>query len=169
MPIVSTDIKFYLSGGAANADPDASLGDAISATEIVSATLHNLFDIVNSSEANDGDTEYRCFYVKNTHATLTLQNAVVFVQTESPSADTDEEIGLGTSAINGVEKTVADEQTAPDGETFSQANLEGAALAIGNLAPGDTKAIWFKRVISAAAAAVNNASSVLRVKGDTAA
>jgi len=168
MPIAATDIDFHLSGGAGNSDPDASLGGVISATEIVDATLHNLFDIVSSAEASAGDTEYRCFYVKNNHGTLTLQNAVVFVQTESPNTESDEEIGLGTSAINGVEQTVADEQTAPVGVTFAQANGEGSALAIGDIPPGEHKAIWFKRIISAGASAKNNDSSIIRVKGDTA-
>lgn len=169
MPIASTDIKFHLSGGAANADPNASLGGAISTTEIVGATLHNLFDIVAGAEAEAGDTEYRCFYVKNNHGTLTLQNAEIWVQTESPSTDSDEEIGLGSSAIGGTEQTVADESTAPAGVTFGQANGQGAALAIGDIPAGSHKAVWIKRVISAAAAAYNSDSSVLRVSGETAA
>jgi hypothetical protein len=168
-PIVAGDIDFHLSGGAGNSDPDASLGGAISTTQIVDATLHNLFDIVAGDEALPGDSEYRCFYVKNNHGSLTLQNAEIWVQTESPSTDSDEEIGLGTSAIGGTEQTVADESSAPAGVTFSQANGEGASLAIGNIPAGSHKAVWIKRVISATAAAYDNDSSVIRVKGETAA
>lgn len=169
MPIITGDIDFHLSGGAANAVPDASLGGIISTTQIVDATLHNLFDVVSGGESTVGDTEYRCMYVKNNHASLTLQNAEVWVQTESPSADSDEEIGLGTSAVNGIEQIVADEQTAPAGVVFSQANGQGASLAIGDIPPLEHKAIWVKRVISAVAAAYNNDSSVIRVSGETAA
>lgn len=169
MPILSTDIDYHLSGGAANSDPNASLGGVISANQIVDAGLHNLFDIVSSAEASAGDNEYRCFYVKNNHGSLTLLNAKIWVQVESPSGDTDEEIGLGTSAINGTEQTVADEQTAPAGVTFAQANGEGAALAIGDIPPGEHKAIWVKRAVSAAAAAANNDGPTFRVGGDTAA
>lgn len=168
MPIINTDIKFYLSGGAANADPNAALGGAISANEI-EAGLHNLFDQVGSAESSAGDTEYRCIYVKNTHGSITLQNAAVFVHTESPSSDTDEEIATGTAAIGGTEQTVANESTAPSGVSWSQANGAGAALAIGDLAPGEWKAIWIKRVVSVGAAAYNNDGSTLRVIGDTAA
>ncbi|MEJ1381334.1 MAG: hypothetical protein RPT95_10270 [Candidatus Sedimenticola sp. (ex Thyasira tokunagai)] len=168
MAIQATDITLQLSGGASNADPNASLGGVIS-SNAVGAGLHNLFDIVGSDEAAAGDTEGRCVYIKNNHATLTLQNAKVFVNSESPSAETDEEIGLGSSAIDGTEQTVADEDTAPVGVAFSQANGEANALAIGDLAPGQTKAIWIKRTISAGASAYNNDGTQIRIKGDTAA
>lgn len=169
MPMASTDIKAYLSGGGANSDPNASLGGVISSVELSATPLHNLFDQVASAEASAGDTEYRCIYVKNTHATLTAQNLKVYVNTESPSADTDEEIGLGTSVISGTEQTIADEDTGPVGVTFAQANGAGAALAIGDLAPGEWKAIWIKRVVSASAAAANDDGPTITFAWDTAA
>lgn len=169
MSIISTDITFQLSGGAANADPNASLGGIISSNAIVDATLQNLFDNVTGDEASAGDSEYRCLYIKNTHGTLTLQNAKVWVQTESPSSDSDELIGLGTSAIGGVEQTVADESTAPTGVTFTQSNLEAGALTIGDLAAGEWKALWIRRDILAASSAYNSDGPTLRVKGETAA
>jgi len=169
MPIVSADIDFRLSGGAANSDPNASLGGAKSSTEITAASLHNLFDQVASAESSAGDVEYRCFYVHNAHATLALQNAVIWVQTNTPASDTTVDIGLGTSAVNGTEQTVANESTAPSGVTFSAPATEGAALSIGNIPAGQHKAVWVRRTISAAAAANNLDNVVLRVKGDTAA
>jgi hypothetical protein len=169
MAILATDIKFYLSGGAANSDPNASLGGAISATEIADATLHNLFDVVSGDEASAGDTEYRCFYVKNDHGTLTLQGASVWIQTATPSADSDCLLGLGSSAVNGTEQTVADESTAPTGVTFAQADGEVNELVIGDIPPGEHKAVWIRRDISANAAAYDNDSVVIRVKGETAA
>lgn len=169
MPIVAADIKIRLSGGAANADPNASLGGAKSSTDVVDATLHNLFDIVSSDEASAGDVEYRCIYVHNGHATLTLQNAKVWIQSNTPSADTSIDIGLGTSAVNGTEQTVANESTAPTGVTFSAPAVEGSALTIGDIPAGQHKAVWVKRTVNAGAAAYNNDNFVLRVKGDTAA
>lgn len=169
MPIVSADIDFRLSGGAANSDPNAALGGAKSSTEITAASLHNLFDQVASAESSAGDVEYRCFYVHNAHGTLTLQNAVIWIQTNTPASDTTVDIGLGTSAVNGTEQTVANESTAPSGVTFSAPATEGAALSIGNIPAGQHKAVWVRRTISAAAAANNLDNVVLRVKGDTAA
>jgi hypothetical protein len=168
-PIAAGDIDYHLSGGAANNDPDAALGGAISSVELVDASLHNLFDIVGSDEAAAGDSEHRCIYVKNAHPTLTLQNAKVWIQTQTPSGDTDIQIALAGEGVNGTAETVADESTAPSGETFSAPANEGEALAIGDIPPGQHQAIWIKRNIGVGAGAYNNDSAVLRVKGDTAA
>lgn len=169
MPIASSDIKYYLSGGSSNSDPNAALGGAISSTEITDATVANLFDNVTSAESSAGDTEYRCFYVKNTHATLTLQSAKVYINTNTPSSDTSAEIGLGSSTVNGTEQTVANESTAPGSVTFSTAAGSGNALSIGNIPAGQHKAVWVKRIVSAGAAAYNADSVIIRVEGDTAA
>jgi hypothetical protein len=169
MPIASSDIDFRLSGGAANADPNAALGGAKSSTEITDATLHNLFDIVSSAEGSAGDTEYRCFYIHNSHATLSMLSSKVWIQTQTPSGDTSVEIALGTAAVNATEQTVADESTAPTGVSWSTAANEGAALSIGDIPAGQHKAVWVKRIVGAAAAAYNTDSVVLRVKCDTSA
>lgn len=168
MPIAATDIDFHLSGGAANADANASLGGAISNTQITNASLHNLFDVVGSDEASAGDTEYRCIYVKNNHGSLTLQNAAIWIQTQTPSGDTSIEIALAGEGVNGTAETVANESTAPVGETFSAPATEGAALVIGDIPAGQHIPVWVKRVVGAAASAYNSDSVVLRVKGDTA-
>lgn len=163
MAIASSDIKYRLSGGASNTDPADSLGGAESSTDAGSG----IFDNVSSAEAAVGDTEYRCVYVKNNHGSLTLQGAKIWIQTNTPSADTAVEIGLGSTAVGtGNEQTVADEQTAPSGVTFSSAANEGAALSIGDIPNGSHKAVWIKRTVTAAAAAANDAFT-LRVKGDT--
>lgn len=168
MPITSTDLKFRLSGGAANSNPNASLGGAKSSTEIGTG-LHNLFDQVGSAETTSGDTEYRCFYVHNAHATLALENAVIYIQSNTPSGDTSVEIAVGSAAVNGTEQTVANESTAPTGVTFSSAANLGAALALGNIPAGQHRAVWVKRIVNAGAAAYNDDQVTLRVQGDTAA
>lgn len=168
MPIISSDIEFRLSGGASNTDPNASIGGAKSSTEIGTG-LHNLFDIVGSAETTAGDIEYRCFYVHNAHATLTLEDAVVFIQSNTPSDDTIVEIGIGAAAVNATETAIANESTAPGLVVFeSAANLE-SALVIGDIPPGQHQAIWVKRTINAGAAAYNDDQATIRVLGDTAA
>lgn len=163
MPIASSDIKYYLSGGGANSDPAASLGGAQSAVQV---TPNDLFDDVSSAEASAGDTEYRCIYVENTHATLTLIGAKVFIQSQTSSSDTDIAIALGGEGVNGTAETVANEGTAPSGETFSQPASYAAGLALGDLAPGDSFPIWIRRTVNAAAAPANDAWTI-RVQGDT--
>ena len=161
MAIISTDIQYRLSGGASNSDPAASLGGVKSST-----AASNYFDDVSSAEASAGDTEYRCVYVHNAHATLTLIGAKVFIQTNTPSSDTDVAIGLGSSAINGTEQTVADESTAPTGVSFSAPTTFAGGLAIGDLVAGAHKAVWVRRTVNAGAAAYAD-SFTLRVQGDT--
>jgi hypothetical protein len=169
MPIASTDLIERLSGGASNSDPNASLGGAKSSTAVTDNTTHNLWDVVSSTESSAGDTEYRCIYLHNNHGSLTLQNAKVWISTNTGSSDTSVEIGAGSSAINGTEQTVANENTAPTSVTFSTAANEGAAVSLGNIPNGQHKAIWIKRIVSAAAAAANDDSYVLSYAGDTAA
>lgn len=162
MPITSTDIQYRLSGGAANSNANASLGSAKSSVAVPS----NLFDDVTSSESSAGDTEYRCFYVHNAHATLTMLNAVLWITANTTGNRI--AVGVGTSAINGTEQTVADENTAPSGVTFSQPTTKGTALALGSIPPGQSKAAWLRRTVGAAAAASNDTYTT-RVECDTAA
>lgn len=165
MPIVNTDIKYRLSGGASNTLPGSSLGGAKSSTEVST----DLFDDVSSGEASAGDTEYRCIYVHNAHGSLTMESTKIWIQANTPSTDTAITIGLGTSAINSTEQTVGDESTAPSGVSFSAPSAEGSALSIGNIPFGQHKAVWVKRVVNSSSAAYNNDNFTLRVKCDTAA
>ncbi len=163
MPIAASDIKFRLSGGASNSDQNASLGGVKSSNEVSAA----LFDVVGSAEAVAGDVEYRCFYVHNAHATLTMLNAVLWILTNTPSPGTTVDVGLGTSAINGTEQTVANEGTAPSGVTFAAAANEGAAIALGDIPAGQHRAVWIRRTVTAGAAAYTADGAALRAKCDT--
>ena len=165
MPIINTDIQYRMSGGAANSDPAAALGGAMSSTAF---TANSIFDDVSSAEATAGDAEYRCFYVRNGHATLTLTSAKVFIQAQTSSADTDIAIALDGVGVNGTAETVGNESTAPTGESFSQPASYAAGLSLGNLAPGDYYPVWVRRTVNAGAAAATDTWTI-RVQGDTAA
>ena len=67
MPIASSDMLFCLAGGAGNSTPSLSLGGSKSNTTITDGTMNNLWDDVSAAEASAGDTEYRAFFVMNTH------------------------------------------------------------------------------------------------------
>lgn len=162
MPIVSSELKYRLSGGAANSDPNASLGGVISANDAPAS----LFDNVSSAEALTGDVEYRCFYLRNTNGTLTALGLRVWIQANTPAADTQVAIGLGTAAISAAEQTVANENIAPVGVTFSEPANEGAGLLVGDLAPNAFKSVWVRRTINPGAAGANDSFS-LRQKCDT--
>lgn len=162
MPIAGSDLIYRLSGGAANTDPLASLGGAKSST----AAGSSIFDNVLSSEGSAGDVEYRCVYIHNNHGTLTALSGKVWVQSNTPSADTTIDIGLGTSAVNGTEQTVADENTAPSGVTFSAPANFAAGISVADIPAGQHKALWIRRTVTAGAAAAADGFT-LRFQCDT--
>ncbi len=167
MPIVAGDIDFFLSGGAGNSDVDASLGGVISATEIVDNTLHNLFDKVTGDESLAGATNYRGIYIVNSHGSLTLESAVVWIDLNT--TNTEIAIALAGEGVDATMETISDEDTAPVGEVFTQPANKAAGIAIGDMAFGEKYGLWLRRVIAAATSAENAATFHIKVEGDTAA
>src|SRR3954454_11533100 len=144
MAIVASDIVYRYSGAAAGGDTTAgaaatSLGDQISTTAITTAVLNNLFDDVSGAEAAAGRVEYRCAFVLNNHATLTLQNAGIYITSQTSGGGTID-MGLDPAAVSAKGSgsaqaaVVANEITAPAGVTFSTPT-SGSPLVIGDLAP----------------------------------
>lgn len=152
MSVIAADFQLRLSGGAANASGNASLGGAKSNNQ-ASATVDQLFDAVAAAEASAGDVEYRCVYLHNANATDTMTAARVWVQSNTPLAGTTIDIGVGTAAVNGTEQTIANESTAPAGVAFSAPANAAAGLALGDIPPGQHKALWIRRTITAGAGA----------------
>ncbi len=163
MALAPSDIKFYLSGGNANTDPDASLGGSISTTEVSYNTLNALFNTVTGSEAESGVTHYRCIYIKNTNGTTTFPDVNAWV---------DQISGYGVSFEIAIEaptaQTIANETTSPTGLSFSAPSYREEGLAIGNLTAGSSYAIWIKRIISAGAPFHADAKAFLSVENNTA-
>lgn len=166
MSIISTDFILRLSGGASNADGNASIGGAKS-SQAVSSSADALFDAVSAAEAATGDTEYRCVYLHNANATDTMTNAVVYISSQTGSANTSLEVGVGAAAINATETAVANESTAPAGVSFSAPSTVGAALALGSIPPGQHKAIWLKWTVDPAAAATASDPATLAFRCET--
>ena len=178
MAITATDILYKYSVAAAAGNTTAgtaatSLGDQISTTQITTATLDNLFDVITGDENAASDVEYRCFFVHNAHATLTWENVVVWLSAEvgdgavaAISVDTTGVTVLGSGSAQA--KTVANESTAPATQTFSAPTTKGTGLAIGNIPAGSVAAIWVRRT-AANTGAVNNDGVTIRCEGDTAA
>jgi hypothetical protein len=171
MPIVTTDIVYRLSGGAANTSPAASLGGAMSTAGggvITSGAANNLWDDVSGAESLSGDTEYRGFYVRNECATaITLQSPVVWIDVQTTSPDTSFEIAVAAEAASVAMASIANESTAPATVVFTTPATKGAGLALTNLAQNAYRGIWIKRIVTASAAAANDSGSI-RVEGDTA-
>jgi hypothetical protein len=90
MPILTADIKFYLTKSTAAADNESGgngLGKYRSSDLITTNTDENLFDDISAIESSEGDTEYRACMVKNTHATLSLIASYIYMSTNNPMSD----------------------------------------------------------------------------------
>ena len=160
--IDDTDIKLLASTG--------GLGGAITATELVDNTIANLFDNVSGAEALAGDTEYRAFYIKNTHATLTWKGVKFWIESNTTSTDDTWTVALDLAGVisTGAGDDIADESTAPSPTlTFVTAANEGACLTIGDMAPGTYILIWIKRVVNSSAAAKSGNAGTLAWIGDS--
>lgn len=180
MPIIAADILYKLSlktGTAGNqaAQPNVneSLGKYISTTQITDATDNNLFDDVSGDENTALDVEYRCFFVHNAHGSLTWTAPFVWLSAEVAGG------ANAAIAIDGVAASpigqagaqadeVANESTAPTGETFSAPTTKGTGLALSNLIAGNCRAIWVRRTATNSAALAADGVTI-RVEGDTAA
>jgi hypothetical protein len=170
MAIVATDLKMYLSGGAGNATPAASLGGIISTTEVTNNSLNDLWDDVSGTEAAAGGTEYRCIYVKNTHATLSLTLSKFWIDTQTTASGDAITVGLDLAGVNATANTIANETTAPNpAVTFITAVDKANGLDTGTVAAGQRYGIWIKRVVNAGAGAATSNSYILKWEGDTAA
>ena len=159
MPILTTDLAYL--GSTSN------LGGAITANIIPDATLHNLFDVVGSAGSENGETNYRCIYLKNNHGSITLQDAAAYLSVNTPSVTTEMEIGFGTATIGGVEQSIPDETTAPIGVVFTALIGDANSVALGSIPPGSHKAIWLKRVIDAGTVATPSEGATIIVTGDS--
>ena len=170
MPIAAADLKTVYSGGNGNTSAAASLGGIIAstsgATGVFTDSANNLFDDVSGAESVSGDTEYRGFYIRNDHATLTLQNPAYKITVQTTHAFTSFEIAIATEAVNATMATIANESTAPAGVTWT--SVVDNPLAFANLAPAARKGLWIKRIVTAGATAASD-SGTIRVEGETAA
>lgn len=177
MAIVAGDILLKLSvktgsaGNSTSSTPAASLGKYISTTAVSGTALNNLFDDVSGQENFDSDVEYRAIFVHNSHATLTLQNAVVYISSQvsggavaAIAVDSVASSVLGASSAQALE--VTDENTAPAAISFSAPTTRGAGLSLGNIAAGSVKAFWVRRT-AANTAALDNDGLTIVVSGDT--
>jgi hypothetical protein len=180
MAIADTDVLLKLatkSGSVGNslaqADPNASLGKYISTSQISATALNNLFANLSGVENAASAIDYRCVFVHNNHATLTLQAPVLFLLSEvsggcamAIAVDTTAASAIGASSAQAL--SVADKNTAPAGLTFTAPTTVATGLTLGDIAPGYCKAFWIRRT-AANTVAVDADGGVIEIAGGTAA
>ena len=158
----TTDIIIRLSGGAGNTDPNASLGGAPSNTA-AAENLHSLFDYVNPTEAETGESEYRAIDIKNAHATETYYGAIVYISPQTTSANTSIAIAYDSTGT----QTIATENDAPSAPTLSFTAPADRAngILVGDIVAAGTKRIWVKRIVDPTAAKLAGDACQLTIEG----
>jgi len=120
-----------------------STADSESVT--VSQVSNEFFDDISYTEAYDGDTEYRCVYLKNTD---TVQRTVNVWLGVSDTGGASIEIGLDPSGVNGTAQIIQNESVPPAGVTFSAPVTQGTSLEF-VLNTNQYHSLWIKRTIAA--------------------
>jgi len=177
MAIVAGDILFKFSvktgsaGDSVGGNAAGSLGKYISTTAITDATLNNLFDDVSGDDNAASDVEYRAIFVHNNHASLTWESPTVWLSAETAGgadiAIALDDLGVTVKGSAGAQADeVADEDTAPSGESFSSPTTKGGGLVIANIPAASVAAIWVRRTATNSAA-LDNDDVTISVEGDT--
>jgi hypothetical protein len=147
MAIVAGDLKLYLTGGAANADPLLSLGGVISSVQFTDNTLDKLFASVTPAEAAAGSVKYRALSFKNTSA-FTAYAAAIFIAQETTSAGTTVALAFDSTGT----QSIVNEDTAPTGLSFTTPLSLATAIALGDVVAAGAARVWFRRTVTAGAA-----------------
>ena len=178
MPIQSNDIQFYLSiptakrGWGAASVPSQSLGGYISITPLnVSVPINNLFDDVTGEQNEVGRVDYRCIFIRNGHAMLTLRDSKIWIE---PFAGAAAMVLVGVDPIGVTKQDIVARQAAivlspldaPGGVTFYRSVSKVTAIPLGNLISGNVCAVWVQRSIRNVEP-VDNDGFVFRVVGET--
>jgi hypothetical protein len=101
---ISKDIVFTYSGGRLNDSPNSSLGGEASPV-LIEDGINNLFDDITPREADDGQVDYRCFYVFNQHEDETIFNIKSWINSEVEKGS---DIRLGIEARDELQSIILD-------------------------------------------------------------
>lgn len=142
-------------GGSVHVSIDsASLpGANADGTYTLSNVMNGMFDNISKVESFNGMSDYRCFYLTNTHPTDSFYGVKLYVSA-LPTGGDSVSIGAGPGVGDGVAVNVpaalANENTAPAGVSFQNALTANTAVPLASvLGPGECVAFWVKRSIPA--------------------
>lgn len=178
MPISANDLKLRyatLADGGGNVNPQAdvnnSLGRFLSITDYINATKNNLFDDVSGDRNAASSIDYRCIFAANTNPTITWLGVKVWLPSEV-AGGANIAIGIDPTAASAVGSAVAQAltipnvNTAPAGVAFSSPGTKAGGLNLGDIGPGQCRAIWFQRTATNSGA-MNGDGVNFSVEGDT--
>ena len=122
--------------------------------------------MVDTSEAESGDTEYRCIYLRNTNQTRKLLGTKIWIETGTASPDTAIAMSIGSSGINGTEPTVPNEGDDPPMNFFEVPYQTPDEPNIGDLYPGDHIGLWIRWRIQTGTTTIGDDFGVIRIDGE---
>ena len=155
-PITTADFDIYLTHttgpgqSTAQTDPDASLGDFVSSTQVTDASANNVFDDISGAENSALTVDYRVIAVVNAHSTDTMYDVTVWISGESANAPTIALAAEGSGASDADSASqqfeeLTDENTAPSGETFTSPTDYDNGINLGDLTAGQTRGLIIRR------------------------
>ena len=105
----------------------------------------DLYSNISGAQGLAGLDEYLCVYLVNGDS---VSHDFTFYISQQPAHAT-LEIGLGTAAVDGVEQTIANINTAPVGVTFAAPATSGASTITQTLPANSHKSLWMHRALVA--------------------
>lgn len=170
MAIAPSDLQTRYSGGSANTSASGSLGGVMSNTPFSDNVLNNLWDDVTGAESASGDIEYRAFYIRNGHGSLTWSNVVYWISSLTTSNSTEFDIGKAQEGVGvSIAQTLPDQNAStgvPTGVTFTRPQTKGTGIALGSIPAQSFQGVWIRRTVDAGAAAASD-SGTIAFDGDT--
>lgn len=154
---MGSNCVFTYTGGASNADPNASFGGIGSSVQLNTISLHNLFDPVIRSELVGQDSvNYRAIDILNNGDTDALQVQFFVVNT----VNAESAIAIWYEDTPG--QSIPDEDTPPFGAVWTQP-LVGSRQSIDPIAINGRARIWIRRTVNEDAPGYDNDLGTLKV------
>ena len=154
---MASNCFFHYTGGAANDDPDLSLGGTGSSELLDTTALNNLFENVTPLETETGDhVDYKAIDLSNDGDALARN--VSFYFTDTPNSESIVAVWYDSTGT----QSIANDLTEPTGASGNWTTpLVGSQLSLGNLAVGATHRLWIRRTVDQSADNLNDDTAIL--------
>jgi len=140
---MASNLFFHYTGGAANDDPDLSLGGTGSSERLDTTALNNLFDNVTPDEVLVEFVEYRAIDLYNEGDSVA--QTIDFYFTDTPSAQSTLAVWLDVAGV----QSIVDSETEPVGASGNWTTpLVGTKLTLDDLAASGNHRLWIRRTVA---------------------
>lgn len=175
MPIPAASLVWRYSNPAATSgnsadqqDPNAALGGFLATTTWSGGSTDDLFATVTPEQNTERTPTYRCLFLYNADATRTAQEVALYLTGQDDAGATlwigvDARAATAAGSSTAQATQISSETTAPAGVTFVLPGSAATGLALGDLGPGQCRAVWLKRVPADTAPVVSD-SAVLHAR-----